>query len=429
MADERKKKPREPIPVTLLSGFLGSGKTTLMQNILKKNQAQGEKQWRVAVIVNDMAELNIDAKLVGSVTQTEEKMVQMQNGCICCTLREDLLLELKKLAEEGKFDYILIESTGISEPQQVAETFAFEDADGVALNDWTKLDTLVTMVDAVNFMRIMETTDNVQDTKEAVGEDDVRSLSCLLIDQVEFANVLLLNKTDLVDEAQLVKIEGLLKQMNPKANVVRTQRSNVPLELVMNTGIFDIDEAAATPGWMQVMRGEPMKSEKEEYGVSSFIYKRRQPFHPERLYQLLDGNDPLPGVIRSKGFCWLAHHNDEMFSWASAGIMYDITPDFQPWFSAQAPDNWGEGLDYRSIFHDFVPPHGDRRQEIVIIGHGMDREAIEKILDGGLVKEGEDISDVKCPWNFAAAFQEQEEEDDEEEGEEDEEGEGEACPL
>ena len=374
------------LPVTVLSGFLGAGKTTVLSHIL--NNRQGKK---VAVIVNDMSEINIDAAMVQSevsLSHQEEKLVEMSNGCICCTLREDLLLVVNKLAKDGRFDYLVIESTGISEPLPVAETFTFADENGVSLSDVATLDTMVTVVDAVNFLKDYNSAKNLQDTNESLGEEDERNVSDLLVDQVEFADVLLISKTDLVSNADIERLTAILKALNTHARIVPISLGNVNINDALNTGLFDFERAQLAPGWLKEMRGEHVP-ETEEYGIGSFSYVARRPFHPEKFYQFLHNTQAFGKLIRSKGFFWLASRPEFAGQWSQAGGVAHY--GFAGMFWKSIPkENWPTDEAYlESIQKNWVEPFGDMRQELVFIGQGLNKEAMTRTLDECLLSEDE----------------------------------------
>lgn len=304
------------LPVTVLSGFLGAGKTTVLNHIL--NNREGLK---VAVIVNDMSEINIDAQQIQQDVQlnrAEEKLVEMSNGCICCTLREDLLIEVRQLAAEKRFDYLVIESTGISEPLPIAETFTFADEDGESLSQIARLDTMITVVDAVNFLRDFNEAKNLQETGESLGEDDQRSVADLLVDQVEFCDVILISKTDLCTAEQLTELTGILKSLNTEAELIAIENGQVPLDKVLGTQKFSFEKAEQAAGWLKEMRGEHIP-ETEEYGISSFTYVARRPFHPQKFFEFLHQDWPCGKLIRSKGYFWLASRPQFAGQWNQAG--------------------------------------------------------------------------------------------------------------
>ena len=382
------------LPVTVLSGFLGAGKTTVLSHIL--NNRQGRK---VAVIVNDMSEINIDSAIVQSevsLNRSEEKLVEMSNGCICCTLREDLLEEVTKLSKEGRFDYLVIESTGISEPLPVAETFTFADESGVSLSDVADLDTMVTVVDAVNFMKDYNEAKYLQDTGESLGDEDERSVADLLVDQVEFADVILISKTDLVSSADIERLTAILKTLNTDAKIVPISQGQVDIDEVLNTGLFDFERAQQAPGWLKEMRGEHVP-ETEEYGIGSFTYEARRPFHPEKFHEFLHSTDKYGKLIRSKGYFWLASRPEFAGQWSQAGgiARYGFAGMF---WKAIPEKNWPTDEEYlASIKKSWVEPFGDMRQELVFIGQGLDKSIMTSALDDCLLSE-EDVLRGKAYW-------------------------------
>lgn len=376
------------LPVTVLSGFLGAGKTTVLNELLKNQHGT-----RMAVIVNDMSEINIDAALVrggaATLSRAEEQLVEMTNGCICCTLREDLLIEVSKLAKQGRFDYLVIESTGISEPLPVAETFSFEDESGESLSKIATLDTMVTVVDALNFWKDFGSIQDLADRQLGIDEEDRRNVVDLLVDQIEFSNVILLNKCDSVGEDELASIESLLRKLNAKAQILRTTQGVVTPERIMGTGLFQLEWAEFHPEWMQVPRGEEI-SETDEYGISSFVFRARKPFHPARLWDLINRADGvLEDVLRSKGFCWIATHHDEAIVWSQAGVSLKIVPD-GPWLASVPREEWPEESAIADeLENSWCEPYGDRRQELVFIGADMNRESLIEKLESALLTDAE----------------------------------------
>lgn len=378
------------IPVTVLSGFLGAGKTTLMNHILNNRD-----DLKVAVIVNDMSEINIDSQLIesgSSLSRTEEKLVQMSNGCICCTLRDDLIKEVTHLAENGQFDYLLIEGTGIAEPLPVAQSFsyAFEEL-GMDLTKIARLDTMVTVIDALNFEKDFMSVDTISDRN--LEEDDDRNIVDLLTDQIEFANVIVINKADLSSSYKLEEIKRVIAKLNPEAKVITTTHSEIDPKEILNTHLFDFEKASQSAGWIKELENEHVP-ETDEYGIGSFVYRARRPFNINRFEDYINERWHH-GILRSKGFFWISSQPGDALVWSQAGQMSSIQKAGVWWASMPVKDR-NQHPSFQAyeevIMSKWDKQFGDRHIELVLIGQDMQEEKIRKELDACLCTDGELLS-------------------------------------